>query len=238
MPDQIPIKIKQASAANHQDIKKALNLNQVLSFAKNSGRRKSSRIWIAVSIILFALSLALGAKIFLSAPKDYSQYQKAVPQNAKAVIFFKINELRDLAPTALPDLDRDDSFFHWLKDRVLKFLNDYDISTQDELLPYLNQDAAFFIPSSSSSKKPIWAIIGQVKLTPASQNPGVFDKIEQGLRQEFGLNELFYRQVKINSVYSFNQVQKAYYYSQVDNFILVSNDLFTLQEIIDEIVGK
>jgi len=66
----------------------------------------------------------------------------------------------------------------------------------------------------------------------------LFTKIEDGLRQNFGINELFYRQIKINSVYAFNKVDKPYYYSQVDNYLIIGNDLASLQNVIDKIIGN
>jgi len=64
------------------------------------------------------------------------------------------------------------------------------------------------------------------------------NKIEEELRKEFGINQSFYRQIKINSVYSFNQINKPYYWSQINDFVAISNESSSLQKIIDGIIGN
>lgn len=236
MADQIPIKINKTSPPNNQDIKKALDLNQVLAKNAGSAIKKTSRIWILISFLLLAAALGLAAKIYLNPAPGYSQYEKFIPAQAKAVVFFKISDLKDLTPALTPALGDNESFYKWLKDRAIKFLNDNQIKGE-ELLAATQENAVFMV-IDSSGQKVLWAAIFEVKPDEQNQLPPTLYKLQQGLRQEFGLDESFYRQAKINSVYSFNNPKKPYYYSQINNFVIISNDLNTIQQLIDKAVSR
>jgi len=240
MNDKIPVKITTDSKINHQDIKKALNLNKVISEARALALAPGKRatLWKILTAIFVLVSIAFAIKIFWLDQRFFSQYQNIIPEGTQAVFFIKIGELEQLAPAVIPGLEQNSEFYRWLKQRINQFLADSNINAQTELLPSLKEEAAFLVFDTNQSNKLNWAIIAQSNIGQNAGNQTVFAKIEQGLRKNFGINQLFYRQVKINSVYAFNKIDKPYYWSQIDNYLIVGNDLESLQKIIDKIIGK
>ena len=94
MTDQnIQIRIKDDSQANQQDIKKALNLNQVLAQAKQPKNKKKLRLISVFLAILILILAGFMAGFFLFRPQGFSQYQKLIPEQAKAVIFLKTDQI-------------------------------------------------------------------------------------------------------------------------------------------------
>jgi len=240
MSEKIPIKVSTDSQMNHQDIKKALNLNKVLSDAKNqvSGSAKKASFWKILTAVFVLFSAALAIKTFWLDQRSFSSYQNIIPSQAQAVFFIKLSQIDRLAPAVIPGLEQNSDFYRWLKQRISQFLTDSNIDAQAELMPSLKEEAAFLVFPQNGSNKLTWAIIAQSNLDQNTASNSVFAKIEGGLRKNFGINQLFYRQIKINSVYAFNKVDKPYYYSQIDNYLIVGNDLESMQEIIDKIIGN
>lgn len=234
----IPIKIKPIQRVPDSDIKKALNLNRVLSQAQKFKRPKSRLIWLVLTLIFLTTSAVLAIKTFWLDQKTFFQYQKLIPQDSQTLVIIKISQLNEIAPLALPELNQNNNYL-WLEQRVSQFLSENQISAGRELWPLFKDEVAFLIlPSNSSSAaKPAWGLLAQIKNAQDPQSQKIFNKIEQGLRKEFGINQSFYRQIKVNSVYSFNQINKPYYWSQINDYIAISNDLTGLQKMIDEIVS-
>jgi len=239
MTDQnIQIRIKDDSQANQQDIKKALNLNQVLAQAKQPKNKKKLRLISVFLAILILILAGFMAGFFLFRPQGFSQYQKLIPEQAKAVIFLKTDQLKNLTPGIWSDFEQDSSYFQWLKDRISQFSADAQIIPENDIIPLFKEEVAFIVLSSASSanQKPNWAILAEIRQGQDSQKQITFEKVEQVLRRDFGLDELFYRQTKINQVYSLNQPEQAWYYTQVNNFIIVSGDLVSIQSLVDKII--
>ena len=237
--NNIPIKIKNSEQANQQDIKKALNLNQVLADAKEAKNSSKSRFWPVVALILAIIALGLGARLFLFSQPNYSQYQKIIPSNVKAIILLNLSSLQDLAPVLSPELQDNSQYFRWLKDRIQLFLQDAGVSAQNDLLPTLTSQAAFMVLPSSTDNIPVaWVLAAQTKNISDQQDQRVFDKLQQELRRNFGVNQIVYRQTQINTVYSFNYTDRPYYWTRINSFILVGNELNSFQSVVDQIIGK
>jgi hypothetical protein len=240
MNEKIPIKITTDANVNHQDIKKALNLNKILSDAKAmaSGSAKKASFWKILTAVFLLLSIALAIKTFWLDQKSFSDYQDIIPSQTQAVFFIKISQIDQLAPSVIPGLEQNSDFYKWLKQRISQFLADSNIDARAELLPILKEEAAFMVFPQNNSGRLTWAIIAQSNLDQPAAGQTVFGKIEDGLKKNFGINQLLYRQIKINSVYAFNKIDNPYYYSQIDNYLIVGNDLDSLQKIIDKIIGN
>ncbi|OIO47818.1 MAG: hypothetical protein AUJ32_01960 [Parcubacteria group bacterium CG1_02_40_82] len=240
MNDKIPVKITTDSKINHQDIKKALNLNKVLSDAKALALAPARKAmpWKILTAIFALISIAFAIKIFWLDQRFFSQYQNIIPEGTQAVFFIKIGQIDQLAPAIIPGLEQNSDFYRWLKQRINQFLADSNINVQTELISSFKEEAAFLVFNPNQSNKLNWAIIAQSNIGQNAGDQTVFAKIEAGLRKNFGINQLFYRQVKINSVYAFNKIDKPYYWSQIDNYLIMGNDLESLQKIIDKIIGS
>lgn len=237
---QIPIKIKPNSETNQSDIKKALNLNQLLSAQAKLVAKNKNKFWLTFGffLILTLILLALLANLFWSKPWGFGVYQKLIPEQTQAAIFLKINELENLYPAIIPDEEQNSSFYQWLKNRILQFLADSDVSAENDLLPLFQEQAAFLILPPRSNQKLSWLILAETKPSQDLQKQLIFDKIEQELRKDFGLSQLSYRQVKINAVHSLNQLERRYFYAQINNFVTISNDQAALENLIDRIIGR
>jgi len=238
MSNEIPIKIKTESQISQQDIKKALNLNRVpMENAKNN-KQKTRRFWPILSLIFLLIALGLSAKLFFFNHQAFSGYQKIIPEDAKVAILLKLSQIESLGPTLAPELEQNSQLYRWLKDKIDQFLKDSGVSLQQDLVPIFNEDALFLMLPSASNNQANWAIVAQLKNTQDQQDKRVLTKIESGLRRDFSLNQIIYRQTTINSVYSFNQINQPYYYAQVNNFIIVGNNLVSFQQMVDRIIGN
>jgi hypothetical protein len=240
MNEQIPIKVTTDSKVNHQDIKKALNLNKVISDAKTraSNSAKKASFWKILTVIFLLLSIGLAIKSFWYDQRNLPSYQNIIPGEAQAVFYIKISQLNQLAPTVIPGLEQNSDYYKWLNQKISQFLTDANIDAQSELVPSLKDETVFLVFPPTKTGGLSWAIIGQSNIVATGGNQTVFGKIEDGLRKNFGTNQLFYRQIKINSVYAFNKIDKPYYYSQVDNYLVVANNLDALEKIVDKIIGN
>ena len=215
-------------------------MNKVISEAKAHavGSAKKASFWKTLTVILFLFSIVLIIKTFWLDQKPFSDYQNIIPSQTQAVFFIKISELGQLVPSVIPGLEQNSDFYKWLKQKISQFMADSDVDVQKELLPTLEEETAFLVFPENGSNKLVWAAIGQINLNQTVASQKVISKLEEGLKKNFGINQLFYRQVKINTVYAFNKIDKPYYYSQVDNYLIVGNDLGVLEKIIDEIIGN
>jgi len=180
----------------------------------------------------------LAIKSFWYDQRNLPSYQNIIPGEAQAVFYIKISQLNQLAPAVIPGLEQNSDYYKWLNQKISQFLTNANIDAQSELLPSLKDETVFLVFPPSNTGNLVWAIIGQSNLQSASSGQTVFGKIEDGLRKSFGTNQLLYRQVKINSVYAFNKIDKPYYYSQVDNYLIVANNLDALEKIVDKIIGN
>jgi len=237
---QIPIKIKSNSKTTQQEIKKALNLNQLLSAQAKSITKNRNKSWLnfSVGLILIMILIVLAANFFWSSSKSLSAYQKLTPKQAQAAIFFKIYELKNLYPAVIPNEEQNASFYQWLKNRILQFLADSGISAENDLLPLFQEQAAFFILPPDRNQKLSWLILAETKSNQDPKRQLVFNKIEQELKKDFGFNQTFYRQLKINIIYPLDQLERQYFYAQINNFVAVSNSQTTLENLIDRIIGR
>lgn len=234
----IPVEVKQPNQTSQQDIKKALNLNRVFSSSDQKPKpKKSSPLWIIIIAILSAIILGLAAKIWLDSQKSFSQYQTLIGPETKTAVIFKLDRLEGLAGLAMAELKKDPGFYAWLKEQITDFLTGSQVSFQKDVIPVFDNEA-FFLILPSDKNDFAWVAGGKFRAGQDFLAQKVIEKIEAGLRQNFGTNESLYRQTKINSVYSFSQIDKPYYWSQIDGFVLVSNDLQAIQRIIDKIISK
>jgi hypothetical protein len=233
----IPIKVRPATRISQHDIKKALNLNMVLSQAQKVNTPKGRLFWLILALVFFMTSAVLALKIFWFDQKTFSQYQKIVPPDTQALILIKISQLNQTAPLLMPQFEQNNDYL-WLKQRIDQFLFEAQISAKNDFWPLLKDEVAFMILPLNSAEKPAWGLIVQTKTEQALQAQKIIGKVEDGLRKNFGLNQSFYRQIKINSVYSFDQIDKPYYWSQAKNFFVISNNLAGAQKMIDGIIDN
>ncbi len=237
MSDKIPIKISQETKTSQQDIKKALNLNRVFSDQNLNPRpKKRSPFWLVLIIILLIAVFSLAAKIWLDSQKSFSQYQNLIGPETKIAMVFKTEKLEALAGVALVELNQSADYYPWFKNQISNFLANSQISLQSDIFPVF-QDEAFFLVLPSETNSFAWVAGGKIKAEQSFKAQKTIKKIESGLQKTFGTDQLSYRQTKINSVYSFNQINKPYYWSQIDDFILASNDLSGIQKAIDKIIS-
>ena len=235
---KIPVAIKQASQASEQDIKKALNLNQVFSGVNAQPRPQKRRFfWLIAIVALAVTTLGLGAKVWLDSQKNFSKYQGLIGPETKTFAAFKTDHLEGIVGLAFIEAQQSIDVYPWLKGRVAQFLADSQISMQNDLIPVFDEEA-FFLVMTSETNNFVWVAGGKTKADKSFQAQKAVEKIETGLHKSFGANESLYRQIKINSAYSFSQINKAYYWSQIDDFVLVSNDLSAIQQIIDKIISR
>jgi len=237
MTKEISIKVKTPERQSHEDIKKALNLNEVLAAPSKEDRPRKGKFWPIVAFILLLIILVLAGRLWAESRKNFLQFNNIIPSDAKAVFLVKLDQLREIAPSLLPEIEANSAFYQWAKDRISQFLVSAGISAQDEIIPLFKQDIALLALPSTNGKT-AWVLLAQQQPGQDRQENTLVAKIEEGLNKNFGTNELLYRQTKIKSVYSFKQIDKPYYYAQINGFTIISNELPAIQKIIDKIIGN
>ena len=66
----------------------------------------------------------------------------------------------------------------------------------------------------------------------------VLTKIEKELKKDFNFSQFFYRQIKITNLKPvFVSNPGNYYYSQIQEYLIISNSESWLEKIIDRIIG-
>lgn len=240
MEEPVAIKIKPTSEVNQQDIKKALNLGRIFvnKNNKNGSGQKVSKLWFGLTLLLFLACLGLIAKSLWLDKNTFSKLGSLTPEQAQSVIFFKISQTSQILPVLSGQAVQGDSPYQWLRGRVLDFLSKEQISLENEILPLFEDNGMAMILSSDSNQQFNWAVLLETKPTQESKIQTAGQKIEEGLRQDFGLNQLYYRQIEIHSAYSFDRPERPYYWTQAKNFIIISNDLNGLEAIIDKAMSK
>jgi len=239
MDEKIPIKVKSDTQLPPHDIKKALNLSQLIDKARQAARpSKKGRVWMMLAIVFMAACALLVANFYyFQSPAPFSLYQNLVPGETNALIILKVSDLNNLSPSFLPVFEQTPAYYYWLKDRINDFLNQANVSATNDLAPILEEEIAFLIMPPQNAKSS-WLIIAKQKVQTTGLSQPVFDRIESQLRHEFDADETFYRQIKLVSVHPVNDLQNLYYYAQIKNYILISNDLAGIQKTIDKLIGN
>ncbi|OGZ33436.1 MAG: hypothetical protein A2174_01230 [Candidatus Portnoybacteria bacterium RBG_13_41_18] len=228
------LRVNKKLKADQWDIENALNLNRQPAIQPT--RFSRSRIWLFLAGIFFLISCGLAAKIFLFEKILLGQFSDKIPPQAISASLIKLPDLTEGA-SGLGSLFRQNAAFSWWQDQIVQFLNLEGLSVQEDLLPALKDEAAFLIMPARNDHI-VWAAIAQKENSQELAIQDVFGRIESGLQKRLGVSEQIYRQIEINSVFSLRQPERIYYWSQIDDFIIISNNFEAVKAIIDQNIKR
>ncbi|MFH0852330.1 MAG: hypothetical protein V1845_01870 [bacterium] len=240
MTPQIPIKINTNAKQSQQDIKKALNLNQVISDHEQAIRPKpKKRFWPILAALLFFIAAALAFKIFwLDRQNQFLQLSRLVPETSQASMVVRLADVASAAKPLAYQVGKGE-WYEWLSGRTIQFLKDSNISAQKDLLPLFNDQALVLLFAPVSGKNDVsWGLIAQIKQGQEPINQPLLVKMQDEIKNSFGLNQQLYRQIQINSAFSFKQMDRPYYWTQINNLVLISNSLPAMQKMVDKVISN
>lgn len=226
-----PIKINKPSGGNEpaKPAKHVLNLNGSPTKPPTNIRLKKY-FWL-----LLILIIAEGAVIaWLYLLKPVSPYQKLLPPNAVASSYFDQIALVSLLKsqkTASPDW----SPLAWGENALKDFLSQAKLDQPEQLLALFSDQMALAILPPASDASPTWLILASIK-APADTFLQARDKTEQALKQNFNLASEPYRQIKISQVQSLKENANSFFYAQVNDYFVLTNNESLIKETIYKII--
>jgi len=227
---EIPISIKKGQLPQRKitdDVK--IELNNGLS------KKKTPRLWWAVLITFTAVILCLAFYIFLNPIPKSSLYSNFLAQ--EPIVFSVINKDK-LFKQIFPLSDYLQNQFGLFQIAINRF-NDYiskaDLSLERDILPLFGEKTSLAIFESQGLNTFPFIIILEKKAASAQINRvlGLFD---QQLKKDFYLSDTLYRQNNITVIKSIYSASRFFYYAEVKNYFIISNDQPILEKTIDLII--
>ena len=226
----IAIKIKKSAAeAPAQNIRTA-SQPPPAPLANKKNRPRGMSFWFLLLLVII-LTVTLAALLFF---KPALPYQDLIPSAAVAVSYFNHELLADSAKV-LNDSHYAWPPFVWFKNAWQELLAESKVETKQVLALFDSQMALVWLPGSAGQLD--WLLLSSKKVSDSAFE-SAFSPIEKGLKQNYNLVSETYRQVKTTELKSLGQNQPGLYYTQIRNYFLVSNNLNSLKETIDKIIGR
>jgi len=161
---------------------------------------------------------------------------------------FLLNGFRpNKSPLTFGDLAFDDTVFFSVIDHKLLYdqisskidyyLDKQEVSFGDIALFFKDKSAFVLMPSDDEIKFPSLIILQKKALSPDIDS--FLDKIELNLKKDFNFSYRDYRQVEIISLKPLSNKAnwpKLYTYSQIEDYLLISNSEDLLESIIDQLI--
>ena len=141
---------------------------------------------------------------------------------------------------ALAIIDKD-SVFKWpfeqeLKPAIEKYLGQTNLEFQKDIQPLLkNQLALALFPAEEKQASPFIVVLQ--KNTSLAQFNQILSRLEEEFKKDFNLSSESYRQANITNLKSLSS-DSNYYYSQIEDYLVIGNSLEWLKKTIDLIIKR
>jgi hypothetical protein len=183
------------------------------------------------AILCLILAAVLAAFSFL---KPASPYQDLIPSQAVGVIYFNQGPLAGSAK-ALAENNYAWPPFVWLKDAWQELLTEHKIEIK-QISPFFEEPMAL-VWLAGSGPRPVWLLL-TTKKAGDSAFAAKLEQLEKQLKQNYNLISDVYRQIKIVEIKSLEPSRQSVYYGQAKKYFLVADNLNSLKETIDKIIGR
>ena len=222
----LPINIKiRRSPKEHPESPNVLNLNE----QSGAGQPKNSLkkyLWL-LAVIVLAEALTIG---FFYLKQPTSPYFKIIPKNIIAVSYFNQTELNDLLKSI-----RELPAIKLTKEGMRETLSKTKIEPNEEILKIF-QDQMAFVVLPENGKSLNWMLLAQIRVGN-EQSSALKEKTEKQLKQNYNLTNESYRQVEIIKIQNLDQGPNKLYYSLIKNYFILTSDIGSLKESIDQIIN-
>lgn len=236
---KIPIKIKKSRSLVKKvsdELKVDLRENNESRPRRALGHNlfKKSLGWIV--LVLIGAILTYSANWFLN-PSKKAPLTDIIPQEA---IAFGLIDQESFYSQILPfeqSIQGQSSFYKWLSAKIEEKLNQNSLDFQKDIQPLFRKQLgiALFPPES---EEPFPFIIILQKQAASVQINRILSQIEPELKKDFHLFHQIYRQVKIIILKPLSPSASNYYYSQIENYLVISNSTNWLEKTIDLIIQQ
>ncbi|OGZ35256.1 MAG: hypothetical protein A3A94_01505 [Candidatus Portnoybacteria bacterium RIFCSPLOWO2_01_FULL_43_11] len=236
---KIPIKIKKDNSLKE---KVSDELKVDLRKSNESGIKapglpplfKKTAGWVL--LVLIGAALFYGVNRFLN-PAENSSLIKIIPKSASAFVIIDQKSLFDQILPFHQEFLEQSSFYQWSTKEFEKRLNQAGLDFPKDIQPLLkNQVGLALFPQKDKEPFP-FVLILQREATSAQTNR-ILEQIEKELEKDFHTSYQTYRQNKIINLKSLSSQAKNYYYSQIEDYFLISNSPGLLEKTIDLIIKQ
>ena len=222
---KIPIKIKRDtnSPLAGQEIKKRANL-------QIKPKTKFSQLWL----IFFLMGILLLALIIFPASKNKKislSFLEIIPDETPFFAFIKIDDLLSSQNLLLKTPSSQQFFLE-----ITNFLKKINLDLEKDIKPLYQEKIALLLSVNKDYLD--FVILIKRKENQNGKEEEVLTKIEKELKKDFNFSQFFYRQIKITNLKPvFVSSPGNYYYSQIQEYLIISNSESWLEKIIDLIIG-
>jgi hypothetical protein len=240
---KIPIKIKKAPLEKEvndglkvdlrlKDKDQSSMMSKVILWDKQKQPQRK-RLFLAVLMVIILACLSYW---FLK-PVPEIPLAKIIPQETVA---FSLIDQKTLTSQILPfhrNLQKQSSFYQWLITAINQYLNQANLDFSKDIQPLFEKQLGLVLfPSNDQTAFPF--VVFLRKEAPSAQINRILDQIEQVLKKDFHFSDQIYRQIKIISLKPLSSPSSVYYYSQIENYLLISNSIDQLKKTIDLIIKQ
>lgn len=201
---------------------------------KNINKKQPLRLWLFLNFILLIAVILLSFSVWLVSSKKIG-FIDLIPE--KTVVFSIIN--KDML---YPQLSPFKSFFeenNFYGQKAIEQINSYLNKAQlnfKDIQPFFEEDMAFMLLSSNEEIKIPFVLILKTK-APRTGIKGFLSKIEPEFKKDYNFSSETYRQIEIVNLKSLSNSCFNYFYSQAEDYLIISNSKESLKEIINIIIN-
>lgn len=218
---KIEIKVKKEASfikrnSNHLDLRKVASLNQ------KQPRRK--RLFLVFLILVIFILLI---KILFFSPQEEVSLNRLIPQ--QAAILSLIQERALVEEINYP-------FNQETLNKFNGYLSQADLDWSQDILPLFKKPVAFAsFPQSDASQ--FFVLLFQLEVSP-DKIKAILKSLERVLKNDYQFSYQIYRQTKIVILKPLIPDSSLYYYSQIEDYLIISNSLEWIEKVIDLIIQK
>jgi len=214
---KIDIQVKKEASfnqrnSNHLDLKKATPLIQ-----KQPRKKRLFLVFLIVVILILLI------KIFFFAPKEEISLNKLIPQEAA---IFSLIEQRVLVEGTNYPFNQD------ILNKFNHYLGQANLDLAKDILPLFQEPVAF---ASLSANLESFILLLQKQAAPEQIEP-ILKRLEQALKNDYQFSYQIYRQNKIIILKPLEPDGLPIYYSQIEDYLMMSNSLEWMEQVIDLII--
>ncbi|MFH1460842.1 MAG: hypothetical protein ABIF84_00230 [Patescibacteria group bacterium] len=159
-----------------------------------------------------------------------SPYLKLFPSGLIATSYFNHSQISSLFKS-LKEQGYNLSLFNWTESEVKDLLAKAKIESAETILS-LFQDQAALVLLPASGQHLNWMVFASIKVSGDQFNEAK-SKTERAVKQNFNITNENYRQIQITKIQNLDQGPTSLYYTKVNDYFMVTNDLDYLKEAID-----
>lgn len=223
-----PITIKVKKEHSLPRLKNVLNLNDW------KAKQPKKRRWLTflVCLLIAAQAAAIGWLVFKD--QQNSPYAALIDENAAVAVYLNHGELRELIAGLK---ERELPLFSALNDKIRTFISQDQLNSIYPILGQLADQSALIIskkPQNGQNSSFGWLFLGKKRLQ--GDLTTALTGLQQTLKKDYNFTSSTYRQTVVWQMKSLENKKLQIYFTQIKDFLLISDSEETLQKTIDKIL--